>query len=194
MNTTSLSLLDRLKHARADPSQWLEFEKLYLPLIHKWLSGVRDLRDDADDLAQEVLVILVRELPSFERQRHGSFRAWLRQITVNRIRNCWKAKQKRPLAGLGDDLDHLLSQLEDPKSDLSRQWDREHDKHVFQQLLTVVKPNFETTTWAAFTRFALDGMPAAKVAKELGITANNVMQAKSRVLKRLREVAGELID
>jgi RNA polymerase sigma-70 factor (ECF subfamily) len=50
---------------------------------------------------------------------------------------------------------------------------------VFQKLLSVVQPDFSPTTWEAFRRFALDGLPAAQVAQELGLTENAVLQAKS---------------
>jgi RNA polymerase sigma-70 factor (ECF subfamily) len=193
MNTTSLSLLDRLKHAGADAADWRRLQEIYRPLIGKWLSGVPGLRDEADDLAQEVLVVLLRELPSFERQRHGSFRAWLRQVTVNQVRTYYQRRRKLPRAGLGEDGDRLLAQLEDPGSDLARQWDREHDQHVLKQLLAVVQPDFDPKTWQAFTRFALDGCPSADVARELAMSANAVVLAKSRVLKRLRAEAGDLM-
>jgi len=194
MNTTSASLLDRLKHAKPDAADWRRFQDIYLPLIRHWLSGVPGLRDEADDLTQEVLVVLLRELVSFERQRHGAFRAWLRQVTVNRIRAFWKARQKRPLAGLGHDPEPFLSQLEDPRSDLAQQWDRDHDKHVFAKLLALVEPDFAPSTWQAFTGFALEGRRAAEVAEELGMSESAVMQAKFRILKRLREEAGAFID
>jgi RNA polymerase sigma-70 factor, ECF subfamily len=195
MNTTSLGLLDRLKHAKPDAAEWHRLQDIYIPLIRSWLSRVPGLRDEVDDLAQEVLVVLFRELPSFERQRDGAFRAWLRRITVNRIRSFTRAREKRSRVGLGpEEADLLLAQLEDPNSDLARQWDRDHDKHVFEKLLAIVRPDFEPITWQAFTRFALDGLPAARVARELGMSETAVVQAKSRVLKRLREEAGGLLD
>jgi RNA polymerase sigma-70 factor (ECF subfamily) len=49
------------------------------------------------------------------------------------------------------------------------------------------------TTWAAFQRVAVDGLPAARVAEELGLSENAVLQAKSRILKRLRQEAGDLL-
>ena len=137
-----------------------------------------------------MFVVLFRELPTFDRRRDGAFRAWLRQITVNRVRAFCQARQRRPVVGA----DHLLSQLEDANGDLAQQWDQDHDRHVFQKLLAIVRPDFEDKTWMAFTRFALDGMPAVKVAEELGMEDNAVLQAKSRILKRLREEAGELLD
>jgi Sigma-70, region 4 len=45
----------------------------------------------------------------------------------------------------------------------------------------------------AFWRVVIDERSPAEVAAELGITANAVRQAKSRVLRRLKEEMGELI-
>jgi RNA polymerase sigma-70 factor (ECF subfamily) len=193
MNTTSLSLLERLKSASPSADDWRRLQEVYLPLVHHQLAAVSGLRDEADDLAQEVLIVLVRELPTFERQRRGSFRAWLRQITVNWVRTYCEGRRKVPGAGLGEDVERALTQLEDPDSDLARQWDREHDKHVVQKLLAVVRTDFDPKTWQAFTRFALDEAPAADVARELDMSEGAVVQAKSRVLKRLREEAGDLM-
>ena len=194
MNTTSLSLLDRLRRAGPDSVEWRKLQDIYLPLIRGWLARVADLRDEAEDLSQEVLVVLFRELPAFERRRDGSFRSWLRQITVNRVWTFQKTRRKTPNAEAGPAADQLLAQLADPNSDLVRQWDREHDRHVFHKLLALVKGDFEPNTWQAFTRFALEGRPAASVAEELGMKESAVMQAKSRILKRLREEAGGLLD
>jgi RNA polymerase sigma-70 factor, ECF subfamily len=70
----------------------------------------------------------------------------------------------QPLAGLGEEADSLLAQLQDPASELSRQWDPDHDRHVLQKLLAIVQPDFEPATWKAFSRFALDDLPAVAVA------------------------------
>ena len=194
MNTTSLGLLERLKHAKPDASEWRRLRDIYLPMIRNWLSRLPHLHHEVDDLTQEVLVVLFRELPSFDRRRDGSFRAWLRQITVNRMYAFCKTRRKQPLAMGGPETDQLLAQLADPTSDLARQWDQDHDKHVFQKLVAIVEKDFEPSTWQAFTRFAVEGRPAAQVAGELGVTESAVVQAKFRILKRLREEAGELLD
>ena len=80
MNTTSLSLLDRLKGAKPDASEWHNLQHIYLPLIRHWLGRVPGLHDEANDLAQEVLVVLLRALPAFARLQAGpdeSFAAWI---------------------------------------------------------------------------------------------------------------------
>jgi RNA polymerase sigma-70 factor (ECF subfamily) len=194
MNTTSLSLLDRIRRTSSDSADWRRFQDVYQPLIRRWLAGVPGLRDEADDLAQEVLMVLMRELPAFERQRHGSFRAWLRLVTVNRVRAWNRDRGRLPRVGLGVEGEWLLSQLEDPVGELGRQWDRDHDRHVLQRLLSLVQPDFEPHTWQAFTRFALDGLSAADVARELGLSEGAVIQARFRILKRMREEAGDLLS
>jgi RNA polymerase sigma-70 factor, ECF subfamily len=191
MLPTSVSLLDRLKAARPDASDWDRLQAIYLPLITRWLGRVSDIGVGADDLAQEVFVVVIREIPRFERQREGSFRAWLRQVTVNKVRTHRRRRPRR--RGGRDAADAFLNNLADPNSELAREWDLDHDRHVFQKLLVIVQPDFSATTWHAFQRFAVDGLPAAKVAEETGLSVNAVLQAKSRILKRLREEAGELL-
>lgn len=192
---TSVSLLDRLKSAEPDDPQWRRLHDIYEPWIHRWLSRVPDLGDEAKDLTQEVLLVVVRELPRFNRQRDGSFRRWLGNVLVNRLRSHWKRRKRRPRAGLGDDSgDVFLNQLEDPASALSQQWDREHDQFVLQRLMLSVERDFKATTWTAFRRCTLDGESPAAVAADLGITLNAILVGKSRILKRLREEAAGLVE
>jgi RNA polymerase sigma-70 factor (ECF subfamily) len=193
VSPTSVSLLNRLRTAGPDADDWRRLQDLYLPLIRSWLRHLPGLGDEVDDLVQDVFLVLCRELPAFERRRDGSFRCWLRRITVNRIRAFRKTRCKRAVAGTAE-IEHLLAQVEDSSSEVARQWDLDHDRQVFHKLLAQVKGDFEPATWQAFTRFALDGQPAARVAGELGMSASAVMQARFRVLRRLREEAGELID
>jgi RNA polymerase sigma-70 factor (ECF subfamily) len=192
MTPTSVSLLDRLKAAGPAASDWNRLQGIYLPLISRWLGRVPGLGVDADDLAQEVFVVVIREIPRFQRHREGSFRAWLRQVTVNKVRSHRRRTHRRPTVGR-DATDGFLDSLADPNGELAREWDMDHDRHVFQRLLSIVQPDFSVTTWFAFQRFAVDGLPAAEVAEETGLSVNAVLQAKSRILKRLREEAGDLL-
>ena len=192
MTPTRISLLERLKVAGPDATDWRRVNEIYYPLIRRWLKRVPGLGAEEDDLAQDVLLVVVRRLPGFRREREGSFRAWLRKITINRARAYHRKKARRPLVGL-DPTGAYLVQL-GSEGELARRWDSEHDRHVFQKLLKIVKPDFQPITWEAFQRFALDGCPPAVVASELGLNVHSVLQAKSRILKRLREEAGELLE
>jgi RNA polymerase sigma-70 factor (ECF subfamily) len=194
MSQTSASLLGRLQ---ADPhsAAWDRLVELYEPLIRGWLRRHEVLAQDADDLVQEVMAVVVRRLPEFRHnQRVGSFRTWLRTITVNALRDHWRGGKRRPTATGASDFQQLLVQLEDPTSGMSQLWDQEHDRHVTHRLLELLKGEFEPRTWQAFTLVALDGIPASQAAEQLGISVNAVFIAKSRVLARLRQEAEGLID
>jgi RNA polymerase sigma-70 factor, ECF subfamily len=189
MPTTSASLLERLKKAPADSPDWNLLHEIYIPLLKSWLLRIGLPRDRIDDVTQDVLIVLVRQLPTFERRRCGSFRAWLRQIAVHLAKNFFRKDNRAPRP-----MKDVLSQLEDPSSDLSREWDRDHDRHVWQKLQDVVRPDFGRRTWDAFTKVALEGMPVKEVAAKLGISENSVLLAKSRVLKRLRDESRGFLD
>jgi RNA polymerase sigma-70 factor (ECF subfamily) len=194
MPETSFSLLEQIR-GQTDPACWARLVDLYTPLIRAWLHRYGVPAHDADDLAQEVFVAVVRDLPAFEHdQRRGALRRWLRTITVNRLRNYWRGRDGRPVTVGGSAFAAALDQLEDPDSRLSQFWDTEHDRHVLRRLLDRIRPDFAPATWQAFTRLVIDGAPTPDVAAELGITVNAVRIAKSRVMQRLRQEIGELLD
>jgi RNA polymerase sigma-70 factor (ECF subfamily) len=194
MMDTSGSFLDSLRDA-SDEGAWSRLVDLYSPLIRGWLTRRGTAAGDVEDVSQEVLAVVVRRFPEFRRQpQTGAFRAWLRTITVNCLRDHWRRNNKQPTAVGGTDFGVIVQQLEDPHSDLSGLWDREHDEHVTQFLLKQIRPDFAEKTWNAFQRFAIDGLSADEVANELQTTANAVFIAKSRVMAALRERGRGLID
>jgi len=195
VSETSASLLDRLRTA-PDEESWRRLVDLYTPLVRGWLRRQAQLQSqDADDLVQEVLAVVVRRIPEFHREpRAGAFRRWLRTITVNCLRDFWRSQRHRPVATGDTEFQKMLDELADPESGLSRLWDQEHDQHVTQRLLEMIRPKFEEKTWRAFQRVALDGATPDEAAAELGVTVNAVFIAKSRVLARLRQEGQGLID
>jgi RNA polymerase sigma-70 factor (ECF subfamily) len=193
MADTSASLLERLR-AQPDGDAWQRLVGVYTPLLRHWLGGYGLQPSDIDDLTQEVLAVLVRELPQFQHnQRPGAFRAWLRGITVNRLRGLWRARNQPARASGDSDVARQLEQLEDPHSRLSQLWDAEHDRHVMARLLALIEPEFPPNSWQAFKRHVRDGVVAAEVAAELGVTVNVVLLAKSRILRRLRQEARGIV-
>jgi hypothetical protein len=87
-----------------------------------------------------------------------------------------------------------LDQLADPDSALTRQWDQEHDRQLARRLLASIQAEFNAKTWQVFRMLVLEEVPAAEVARSLGITANAVYVAKARVLARLRAELHGLMD
>lgn len=191
---TSLTLLDELCRSPDDES-WERLVSLYSPLLRSWLRRYDVQDSDADDLVQDVLMVVMKELPSFRHNKQpGAFRTWLRRIVVNRLRNFWRARG-REAKGSGDtQVMQRINELEDERSQMSRVWDREHDQHLTRRLLDDIEPRFAENTRRAFRLLVLDGASADNVAAELGMSLNAVFTAKSRVLRELRRLGKGLID
>ncbi len=169
--------------------------ELYTPLIRAWLLRHEVPAADVDDLTQEVLGVVVRELAGFQHnQRLGAFRAWLRAITVNRLKGYWRGRRHPLPAGGDSDAVRRLEQLEDPHSSLSKLWDLEHDRHVLGRLMKRIEPEFPLAWWQAFRRHVVEGARASEVAGELDVSVNVVLLAKSRILRRLRQEAAGFVD
>jgi len=193
MNDTPLSLLDRVRRQPNEDS-WEQLVQLYTPLLKRWLARYQFQDSDAQDVVQEVLMAVVRELPRFEHQGQvGAFRSWLRTVLVHRVKDFWKTRGRAARATGTAEVLEKLAQLEDPGSSLSQLWRREHDQHVLRQLLHAVGPRFTSTTREAFRRLMLQGESPAEVAAALGISTNAVFIAKSRVVRELRREARGLL-
>lgn len=186
MIDTPVSLLERLRQPH-DGAAWSRFVHLYTPLLHDWAlhNGLQEA--DAADLLQDVFTILLRELPKFHYDAAGSFRGWLRVVW----RNAWHAggRRRHPLV-LNND---VLGELPGPAApDLPGE--AEERRHLVRQALALLESEFERSTWQAFWQHAVFGRPAVDVAADLGVTANAVYIAKSRVFKRLRQELAGLLD
>jgi RNA polymerase sigma-70 factor, ECF subfamily len=194
MAQTSFSLLERLR-TEPDDAAWQRLVGLYTPLIQGWLRRHFVQVHDSEDLTQDVLRVVVRDLKGFQHNhRPGAFRAWLRAITVNRLRGHWRKHRGKAEAAADSAVEQQLAELEDPHSSLSRLWDEQHDRHVMARMLEAIACEFNPVSWQAFEEHALQGKPASAVAAALGVSTNVVLLAKSRILRRLRQEAEGLLD
>src|SRR5262245_9356632 len=108
-STTSLSLLDRIRDP-ADGEAWTRLTRVYTGLLRAWFAAAGLQPADQDDLTQNALVIVLRRVPEFAHSgRPGGFRAWLREIATNLLREHWRARPT-PQA------DSVLVELVDPGS------------------------------------------------------------------------------
>lgn len=191
MSATSYSLLDRLKNRR-DAQAWQQWLAVYEPWLRGWLRRHRLQAADCDDLLQNVLMVVSQKLPGFVHNgQPGAFRAWLRTILVNQVRYFWRTGRHRP--DQPDEPPVWLDLLEDPSSELSRQWDLEHDQQLVRRLLAAVRPDFQPRTWEVFRLLVLEDRPAAEVARACQMELNAVYVARSRVLARLRQELNGLL-
>jgi RNA polymerase sigma-70 factor (ECF subfamily) len=192
---TPVSLLERLRLKPDEASVWERLFQLYRPLLERWMERFALQPADRDDLVQDVLLVLLRELPQFQHSgQPGAFRKWLRLVTVHRCQDRLRSGKTRPAAVGEAELAKALEQLTAPDSELARRWDEEHNRHVARRMLELIAVEFEPSTQHAFRRLVLEDGDARTVAGELGMSVNAVYIAKSRVLQRLRQEIRGLVD
>jgi RNA polymerase sigma-70 factor (ECF subfamily) len=88
------------------------------------------------------------------------------------------------LAGLHQLADSLAGD-DDPPAELHA---------LYHRALELVRGEFEAGTWQMFWAVTVDGRAPAEVAADRGLSTAAVRQAKSRVLRRLKEEVGDLLD
>jgi RNA polymerase sigma-70 factor (ECF subfamily) len=188
MTPTPSSLLDRLRQP-FEPQAWARFVSLYTPFIYSWGRRVGLQEHDAADLVQDVFVTLLQVLPTFTYDRHQSFRRWLWTVTINKWRKDRKRPDNRALRGLDGQPEPVAV-----ADDLEAAWEAEHQQHLANHALRLMRADFDETTWKACWEMVASGRPAAEVAADLGLTVGAVYAAKFRVLKRLRRDLHGLLD
>jgi RNA polymerase sigma-70 factor (ECF subfamily) len=186
MHTTPLSLLQRLQESPT-ADDWARFVRLCTPLLYGWARRTGLQEADAADLVQDVFTLLLVKLPTFRHQGPGSFRGWLRTVTLNKYRERGR-RATLPLAG------HVpLEDLAAPDS-LAESWDAEYRQHLVGQALRLMRAEFQSATWQACWEHVVGGKSAAQVGSQLGLTPGAVRAAKFRVLNRLRQELRDLLD
>jgi RNA polymerase sigma-70 factor (ECF subfamily) len=191
-SSTSLSLLH---HAKAhDDQAWRRLVDLYGPVIYRWCRRSGLAAADAQDVAQEVFSAVFVSLADFRHTRPGdSFRGWLWTIARSKIDDHFRRRRGRAQARGGTTAHQHLEQLpalpQTPPGPLS-----ETDELLSRRVYDLVRPQFEPLTWQAFWRLTVDQQTGPDVAAELGLSVQAVYQAKSRVLRRIREEFGEILQ
>ena len=182
--TLSSMLLANLQ--QMDPEGWSRLVNTFGPIVYRWCrtSGVPE--SDSADLVQEVFVSVARGISNFQREKsQGSFRSWLATITRNRVRDYFRRRSRSQRAEGGTEaLDRLQQQADSLDSSICGD---SIASPIVRRVLESVRAEFEQTTWQAFWLTTVDGKQAAEVAETIGLSVASVYQAKSRVLRRLRQ-------
>ena len=191
---TSRSLLER---ARADDAAaWDRLVALYGPLVFHWCRRWDLQEQDVADIFQEVFHAVATHLAGFRKERPAdTFRGWLRTITRNKVHDHFRRMGREPGGAGGTEAQARFADLPAPTSgeDVAEDED-EVERGVFVQSLDLIRGEFEERTWQAFWRTAVDGRAPKDIADELGMSPGAVRVAKCRVLARLREELGDLLE
>jgi RNA polymerase sigma-70 factor (ECF subfamily) len=187
------SLLERLRARQA--GAWERLASLYGQTVYGWCRRAGVSEADAPDVSQEVFAAVARYLADFRRERPGdSFRGWLWTITRNKVRDHWRRRADEARAAGGTTAQEALQQVPEDVPPDSEDATEAESGDLYRRALELIRSEFEERTWRAFLMVTVEARLPADVAAELGTTPGAVYIAKSRVLKRLREEFGDLLE
>jgi RNA polymerase sigma-70 factor (ECF subfamily) len=190
VGSTSSSLLERVRGKA--PGSWERLMSLYCPLVYGWARRAGLSAEDAADVVQDVFLAVVKNLDGFHHNGAGdTFRGWLWTITQNKLRDLFRLKAGRPDAVGGTDAQQFLLQV--PEASLSGSGELASGRAgpLFIRALEMIRSEFETVSWQAFWAVVVEGRRPGDVAAALGISANAIYIARSRILRRLRDELGD---
>jgi RNA polymerase sigma-70 factor (ECF subfamily) len=185
--TTHITLLERLS-AGNDGAAWGEFMDRYGDLLRGFglRRGLASM--DCDDLVQDVVANLVTSMPAFRYDpARGRFRGYLKTIAVRAILR--RSFQKRGQGAL-ETLDAVAVDTA-ALEETDRQWESEWRQYHLRVAMRTVEVEFGSADRAAFQRYAVDGLGAKETAELVGLSVDQVYQAKSRIMRRLAELIAE---
>jgi RNA polymerase sigma-70 factor (ECF subfamily) len=182
-SVTSVTLLMRLQQSPSDQAAWGEFVERYGRRIQSWCRQWGLQEADAQDVAQTVLLKLLRVVQTFQYDPQQKFRGWLKTVT----HHAWQdlVRSRRQLAAGGD------SALADPleslaaRDDLADRMQSAYEQELLDEALARVRARVQSQTWDAFRLTTYEGMSGADAAARLGMPVTSVYKAKSNIQKLL---------
>lgn len=191
-SSSGLSLAMRLREGSAEA--WGELVDLYGPLVDSWCRRAGLPEDARADVGQEIFLAVHRGIAKFDpSHRRATFRGWLWTITRNAIA---LHHRRRGLEAAGGTSAHeQLAAVAAPELavDASHPPDSvDETAALLRRALQQIRTSIEPQTWKAFWSTAVEGLAAPEVAAQLSMSPLAVRQAKSRVLRRLRQQLGDV--
>lgn len=191
---TSRSLLERVQ--ADDSAAWDRLVTLYAPLVYYWCRRWDLQQVDTADVFQEVFLAVATHIVGFRKDRaNDTFRGWLRTITRNKVLDHFRRLGREPGGVGGTDAQLRMADLPAPmKAEEEVSADDQAERGLFYRGLDFIRSEFEPRTWQAFWKTAVESRAPKDVGAELGMSPGAVRVAKSRVLHRLREELGDLME
>jgi len=180
-NPTNYSLIERIIH-RNDECAWKELEAFYQKFIYYMLHEIGVSPNDVDDVSQQVLLALTKNLRQFDRSK-GKFRSWLTQVIRNSAYMHYRKiyAHQRKIDALSEELNHnshLICNAFDER--IEAEW----EEFIAQQALDTVRQHYGGVAVEAF-ELSRAGINAQDIAQQLGIEVSSVYTYNKRVKKSL---------
>ena len=178
----------------------MDFFETYWRLIYNAAikSGLIDA--EAQDVVQETVISVFKQMPGFEYHAHGgSFKSWLLNLTRWRItdqlrkrkREVWHQKPKdRPDP---DSDSEMEEQIEDSATaDWQATWDADWEQNLIDAAIRRVKTRVNSKAYQMFDLHVFKEWPVARVARAFHVNQAKVYLAKHRIGNLIKEEVKKL--
>lgn len=188
--TSHISLLAKLRE-KQDADALEEFHLRYSDLIISFARRRGLQIADCEEILQNVLLALTVSLPGMIYDPFkGTFGAYLKTVTVRAVaRFCSENHKPAPLEGA-----EVAGGTALLDTNCEAAWEAEWRQHHLKRAMRVIEAEFSKRDLAAFDAYAIQGEEVDQVAATLGMSAGQIYHAKSRIVKRLREVVQRQVD
>ncbi|MBC7772920.1 MAG: hypothetical protein H7210_10530 [Pyrinomonadaceae bacterium] len=173
-----------------EEAAWVEFDQRYRPVLIGLMYQLGVPAQDVQDVIQQTLLEFCgayRE-GKYDRSK-GRLGSWLIGIAQRQAASAARARQRHPQQELASgDL------LCDPAR-LTHLWERLHEQTIYARAWETLRASsqFQPLTLRAFELTAFNAVPPDEAARLCEMKIGDVYAAKSRVSRRLMQLATELI-
>ncbi|WP_346187446.1 sigma-70 family RNA polymerase sigma factor [Rubritalea halochordaticola] len=166
-----------------DADAWQELVQQYQRFIYYVLGEIGIDHADLDDVSQQVLVHLTRDLASYDKNK-GSFRGWLSAVIRNTALSHLRKSKRRSirLQKFGQELQ--IDEADAMAPELDALIEEEWTTYIANLAMEKVRATFQGQAVKVF-ELGLDGLSAEQIAEQTDLTVQSVYTLRKRVKKRL---------
>jgi RNA polymerase sigma factor (sigma-70 family) len=181
---TRATLIQRVTNQH-DEASWEDFVGIYSDYMYAIIRSMGISDDDAEDLTQQLLLIMWKKLPQTDVEEIKHFRAWLSTITKHFVIDFIRKRTREAKRLEKVEQDATLSYVNSIRlPDVERIAEKEWQLHITNLALDKIEPLFSGQATEVF-RLSLQGLEIKDIAKKLGLQENSVYRLKNRVKKKL---------
>ena len=188
---TRESLLSRLSDWN-DQKSWKTFFDTYWRLIYTTAikAGLTDA--EAQDVVQETIICVCKNMKDFRYDKRGSFKGWLLRLTSWRVADQFRIRQKfvshkrnEPRTSTETD---IVDRIEDPfPSSVESAWNQEWEENLVEVALERVKRKVDGKAYQVFDLYVVKKWPVSRISTSLKINPAKIYLAKHRVGKLIKK-------
>ena len=184
---TRQTLIERIQKRNRDDSCWEDFVQVYQNYIYVIIKNFTLPPELCQDLLQNVLVQLWKDLPKFEYRRNKCrFRTWLGVVTRNVVKTYLKSKASRNDKQTTEYLGalHAVDKITD--SEIDEIAEKEWKVFILEKAIENLRPvNSEKIMFVIESTF--DGLPTSELAEKLETSQSTIRVYRQRGTNALKK-------